>query len=523
MNACIKYPLVRKSFFCAFLIFYIAFSSSCKKSLDEIPEPNPKPETPVVADNVTVNKWVTDSMRVYYYWNQAIPDNNSLDFTKEPKAFFNILRNKDDRFSWIDDETSELDVGITGVSRSTGLDIDVVQGANNAVFGYMRYVDPNSPAEKAGIKRGVFFTKVNGKEMNTTNYKSVLKPYYDGVNLKLQLAKLVQDTTVVNGVVKVTGKIVPTSEVDLIAEKTPESSVYLHKIITTPAGRKVGYLFYNHFLNDKSDELFNAFQDFKSQGAQDLILDIRYNLGGGIAVSGLLSALIMENYSKGNVFAEYSYNNDLNARFDAQYKADPFRNSSASRKKTFIDLYNGMSKKATKNTADSINNLILSTRLNLPRVFILATGSSASASELVINNLRPYIEVVHIGKRTVGKNEGSIKIEDERVPKIINWIIQPIILKLANKDHFGDYAKGLFPTIDVEEGYDLKPHGDSQDPLVKEALKIIEPTMFIQARGTSITLGANFKKIQEVENRNRKAKPVSVDGTVDKSLVRRLN
>lgn len=482
------------------LFIFISFSSSCKKSPEEIPEP----VKPTISENVRINNWVTENMRIYYYWNQGIPTNGNLNFDQDPKKFFETIRNSEDRFSWID-KASTLSEGLSGISTSTGINFSLIRGEGNEVFGFMRYVIPKSPADLAGIERGVFFTKVNGMGMTISNYNEVLKPYTNGESFKLQLAKLEGNT------------IVATKEVDLMATKITEPSVYIHKVLTTASGRKVGYLFYNRFLNEKSDELFKAFQDFKAAGIQDLILDIRYNLGGGIAVSGLLSALIMQDYSKEKVFVEYNYNKDLNAYFDEQHRKDPVKNSS--REKSFIDLYTGLSKMPTVNTADSINTIAKSSLVNLPRVFVLATKSSASASELVINNLKPYMEVVHIGDTTIGKNEGSITIEDEETPKTIDWAIQPIILKLANSRHFGDYARGLVPTIKIDEGYILKPLGDAQDPLVKAALERIDPSMAVQSRITPPRVSAMFQKIQKFDENHNKARPVLVDGTVDKNLL----
>ena len=481
----------------AFFVTLILVTAACKK--------NPKEDITPLANNSTVNEWVVEQMRIYYYWNYGVPANTNLNFNQEPKAFFETIRNKDDRFSWIE-KAVELKQGLSGVSTSTGINFGLVGGQNNVVFGYIRYVIPNSPADLAGVKRGMFFTKVNGLSMNQSNYNEVLKPYYNGEKLKLQLAQL-----------QVGGSIIETNEVDLQSIKVSEPAVYTHKILTTNSGRKVGYLFYNRFLNEKSNELFTAFEHFKAEGVQDLILDIRYNLGGGIGVSGILSALIMPNYDKNKIFVEYNYNEDLNKAFDAAYASDPIKNKS--RKNKFIDLYNDVSRKPTKTTADSVHNLVQSANINLERVYVLATKNSASASELVINNLKPYMEVIHIGEKTRGKNEGSITLDDE---KNHDWAIQPIILKLANAEHFGDYAQGLVPSFAVEEGYDLKPHGSVEDPLIKLALGRIDPSMLARGRGIPPRVSATLNEIKMFDEKNNKAYPVLVDRTIDKNKINRM-
>lgn len=486
--------IVKQSILYAALLLFISFSSGCKKSPTE--NPKPEPGEPELSENARVNQWVTENMRIYYYWNESIPQDNNLNVELGPREFFKTILNKDDRFSWID-KADALKDDLSGVSTSIGMNIGLVQGAGDAVFGYVRYVIPKGPADMAGVERGMFISKVNGREMTMNNYESVLAPYFNGENLKLQLGERVGDT------------VKATKEVDLIAIKVAEPSVYMHKVLTTNSGRKVGYLFYNRFLNEKSQELLDAFQDFKAQGVQDLILDLRYNLGGGIAVSGLLSALIMEGYEEDKVFVEYNYNKDLNAQFDAMHQADPVENPS--RAMQFRDLF-----------ASAWLSKVKPTNLNLNKVYVLATYNSASASELVINNLRPYINVVHIGDTTRGKNEGSITIEDERTPKTIDWAIQPIVLKLANAQHFGDYANGLVPTQLVEEGVNLKPLGDAEDPLVKAALEQIDPSMMARARATPERVLSMLRGIQKFDEIHNKARPVLVDGTVNRNLLRKM-
>lgn len=129
--------------------------------------------------------------------------------------------------------------------------------------------------------------------------------------------------------------------------------------------------------------------------------------------------------------------------------------------------------------------------------------------------------MIHIGETTRGKNEGSITIEDEETPKTIDWAIQPIILKLANSQHFGDYANGLVPTKEVDEGWNLKPLGDIDDPLVKTALGQIDPSMVARARPAPDRVVSMLRGIRRFDQLHNKARPVLVDGTMDKSLLRK--
>jgi len=473
------------------LIVLILILPACKKSTHK-PDANGQ-------GNIPTNEWVTENMRIYYYWNRDIPSDKLLDFQLTPPDFFETLRNKNDRFSWIQN-ADELKDNLSGISTTTGINFQLgLYGdeSNPSVFGYIRYVIPGSPADIGGIKRGDLFTKVNDKSMNKDNYNEVLEPYYKGQGYKLTLAKLENYT------------ITETSDIELNAVKVDEPSVHFHTVLTTNSGRKVGYLFYNQFINDKIQEVFNAFQDFRDQGIQDLILDIRYNLGGGIAASGILSALIMQNYDMELVYVNYNYNQDLNQQF-----------SQEEREKKFKDLYPAFVDEAGLNAFDS---KVKAANLNLSKIYILATDNSASASELVINDLEPYMEVVHIGDTTYGKNEGSITIEDDDdAPPKIEWAIQPIILKLANSEGFGDYPNGLVPDFVVEESLPLQPLGSKNDPLIAKALGLIDPSMAIQTRIIPPKAMEMLTKLRasKIDQFNKKVIPVQVDGTFDLNLLK---
>src|SRR5690606_16865434 len=170
------------------------------------------------------------------------------------------------------------------------------------------------------------------------------------------------------------------SKVNLTATRVDEPSVYYHSIITTRSGKKIGYLFYNRFLNEEANELFDVFQEFKSSGVNELILDLRYNLGGGIAVSGLLSALIKPNYNKNQIFVNYNYNELLNALIPLEDRND-----------SFSRLFPAVSSISdTAAAASDINIKVQGMKLNLTNVYLFVTYNNATASDFVILNQYPY-------------------------------------------------------------------------------------------------------------------------------------
>ena len=118
--------------------------------------------------------------------------------------------------------------------------------------------------------------------------------------------------------------------------------------------------------------------------------------------------------------------------------------------------------------------------LNLTKIYILTTKSTASASELIINGLKPYINVVQIGDATVGKNVGSITLYDspsfgkENRSTKHRYAMQPLVLKIVNKLGFGDYTNGLLPDITLKENLgNLGILGNSDEPLLNQAINTI--------------------------------------------------
>ncbi|NKI27265.1 PDZ domain-containing protein [Arenibacter sp. 6A1] len=445
------------------------FFTSCSKPDDTPVVIDKTPPTPETID-ITVQNFMWQSMNAYYFWQADVPDLSDSRFSnddayikyleseKDPGTFFyNICNNHIqkvgeatavDRFSFYTEDYKELTQSFSGISKSNGLEFGLsLYGDGDQVFGYVRYIVPNSNAATKDIKRGDIFTGVNGVPLNRDNYIDLLFGTNDTYTLNIGN---INNRTVSNSDKEVT----LTKEEGLI-----ENPVFLTKVLEV-SGQKIGYLMYNSFTNEFDKELNTAFDELKAAGITDLVLDLRYNPGGRVNSAVLLSSMIYGTYTdKPLLKARY------NTKLQSQFKQE--------------DL--------TSYFADTVDGTIPITTLNLNKVYVLATRSTASASELVMNGLEPYIEVVHIGTATTGKNEFSVTFVDdydngnvydpEREDKINpknSWAIQPLLGRNENADGFSDYTNGLLPDYELSEDLsNLGVLGSSDEPLLAKAISLI--------------------------------------------------
>ncbi|MDP5138967.1 MAG: S41 family peptidase, partial [Spirosomaceae bacterium] len=230
-----------------------------------------------------------------------------------------------------------------------------------------------------------------------------------------------------------------------------------HYSIITEGSKKIGYLVYTQYLSQYDDEMRKVFGEFKAAGVTELVLDLRFNGGGYISSATTLSSLIGRGVSSSKV----CYRDEWNANITKQYSAASFT-------------------KYFQNEPNSIG-------ASLSRVFVLTSGSTASASELTMNNLLPYMEVIQIGGNTYGKNVGSITIADDQ--KRWNWGMQPIVLKTVNANGTSDYGTkdGFKPQVEVSDNrLPFKQFGDKSETLLASAIAYING-------GSTLATSANLR------------------------------
>ena len=455
------------------LLALILVFSSCKKSDDE------DPNITRIETDLEIIDFIWKGLNQYYYWQESVV--NLSDSRKEsesdyayflsqnpnPENFFNSLLHPDDNFSWIVDDYVELENMLQGIDISDGMEFGLYVECNDQnIFGFVRYVQKDSDAESKGVKRGMVFSNINGTRLTRDNYRDLLYNNNDSsYTIRFSEISYNQNNQCAN--------IIPGQEdLTLIKSRIVKNPIHISKIIENE-GQKIGYLMYNQFLGvvesegkDYNSELNDAFSNFLSNGINDLVIDLRYNPGGRISTSINLASMITGQFNN-QVFAKERWNSKLMNYWD--------ENSPES-------LLNRFTNKLGNNQS------IFS--LNLDRVFVLTSARTASASELLINGLDPYIDVIHIGDFTVGKNQGSITVYDyindsrDKNPNHM-YAMQPIVLKIGNVAGYTDFPNGLEPDIFIKESL-LNPGilGDIEEPLLKIAID--------QISGDAISIENNY-------------------------------
>lgn len=411
-------------------------------------------QTPV---NTQVKEFVWRGLNNYYFWQSRVEDLSDDRFANQqektaflnnynsPTDLFNGLlyqRNVVDRFSVIFSDYNVLEQALTGTSKSNGIDYELKYrpGSTTEVFGWVRYILPDSDASRKNIKRGDIFYAVNGIALTNTNYNTLL----EGDTYNLNLANYDNGAITPNG-----------NSVSLSKSEFSENPVLLRKVIQLP-NAKVGYLVYNGFYMAYESQLNEAFTYFASQEITHLVLDLRYNSGGAVVTATRLASMITGQFNN-QVFGKQLWNEKVMSVIESQ---NPER---------VINRF-----------TTTLNNNSVLTSLQLNKLYVLTSNRTASASELIINGLQPYINVVQIGDKTTGKNMGSITLYDspDFTKRNINpthrYAMQPLTFTMVNKNGFGEYQNGIQPTFPfIENLGDLGTLGEENEPFLQRALAII--------------------------------------------------
>ncbi|HUX58508.1 MAG TPA: S41 family peptidase [Bacteroidales bacterium] len=390
-------------------IIFLTLFVSCRKD-------NIQPE-----DNTLTPAMARDSlyyiMKEWYYWYKLMPTVTKENYA-DPYQLLEAMRYKTlDRWSFVADY-DEFNAQMLGEFVGHGFRI----GVDNSGNARIAMIYDRSPLYLEGVRRGWIVKKINEVEIapiliaNDANaYSSLIGPGTAGITNRF----IFQNPD---------GDEVP---IESTKESFQINSVLLYDTLHLSNGL-AGHLVFESFIEPSQEDLATAFAFFSTNNVNDLILDLRYNSGGYLYIAQILASYIAGNSYTGTLFAKLQYND---------------------------------SHKDVNNSLSFITTLY---PLTLPRLVVITSRSTASASEAVMNGLNPFIDVVSIGDTTNGKPTGmnGWNVGD----KYIMW---PITFKMVNKDDEGDYFEGIFPSKLVSD--DITHDFDDKDELcLKEAIHYLE-------------------------------------------------
>jgi carboxyl-terminal processing protease len=331
------------------------------------------------------NLYVHDVMADWYLWYHQIPGVSPTRYVS-PEAYLEAIRYRplDTSFSYITSRASNdafySDSQFIGFGLSTQTserEMRVLQ------------VFDDSPASEAGLARGDRVTRINGRSVESLIASGQIGDAFGPTEIGVESSIVFTSRS--------TGE---EHSATMTKRLVTIPTVSLTRVFTVD-GRKVGYLFFRNFVRPSFDALDAAFAALQEAGVTELVLDLRYNGGGLVDVAVRLGSLIGGVRTRDQVFATFQHN-DRQTRHNETLR---FENADRS--------------------------------LGLSRLFVIATRSSASASELVINSLRPFIPVTVIGDRTYGKPVGQYGFN------FCDKVLAAVSFSLVNADGQGSYFDGI--------------------------------------------------------------------------------
>lgn len=502
---------------CAFLLVLLVITvfGACKKSkVAPGPDPDP-PRGSNVKQTPTTNRveLTNDSLFLYaqqiYYWNTSLPsydeyvprqyntassdlvnyENNLYNLVKASASADYVAGNSAPKYSYIEDindrnpsplaviPNSRLAVDLNGNGNDTGI-MWVPFGTNSNYTIFVTVVYPGSDAQTKGVKRGWAITKINGRSFGS-NYNSEYNAIYD---------EFAKNTVTIEGYKFVNDVQGETFNLSLTKKSYSSSPVYESKVITV-GNKKIGYLAYGRFSNESNSfvVLGNVFSNFATQNVTDLVIDLRYNGGGYVSTAERLINLIAPLSATGVMYKEY-YNATLRDGKATIMKNQPVLDENDKvryKNGRIMNYYDDIDYTVAGNTYSFSK---IGSLTGVSNIVFLVSRNTASASELVINSLKPKMNVKLVGQTTYGKPIGFFPIRLQNRYEVFYSLFET-----KNSADQGGYFSGMVPDVSASENptYQL---GDEKEVYLARAISLLTTTT---TTGTSF----NAKSVMSVGSR----------------------
>ncbi len=364
-----------------------------------------------------MNRFVAAGMNDYYLFADRVPP-LLPDAYDAPEEYIRALRVAPDRFSYVGDAALNAEYFDDGLSYGYGW---ILERADDG-HPILALVQPGSPLDDAGAMRGDHLVAVGGVRVediaSAEQERALLGSGRDVKTVTMTLENSAGDE-----------RTISVTRGGFAIRAVTDLEVF------DVGGSRVGYLHFLTFVETARAELDDAFRTLAAAGVDELVLDLRYNGGGRIDVAADLGSRIVGDGGRGRDFVRFRYNDRYQRRFEAEGLADelrlPFR--------------------------------ALPDSLDLPRVHVLATGRTCSASEMVVNALAPLMDVVVVGGTSCGKPFGTQGRE------FCDKVMQAVEVEFVNDSGVGGYADGI-PAACAADDDPTRALGDPAEGLLAAAL-----------------------------------------------------
>ncbi|MFC2151861.1 S41 family peptidase [Bacteroidota bacterium] len=387
--------------------------------------------------NDTVNE-LHSIMEQWYYWIDSIPDINPADYSSPPALLEGMRFSSKDKWSYITTKDAHSQFYEEGTYVGYGFGYAADSDDNIRIT----FLFENSDLNDFGVNRGWIIREINGTSIDvSSNISYLLGEEEIGVSNTLKLESP-------------TGTIIT----ETFQKKLISMNTVGYDDVIDAGSSTVGYFVFKSFISPSIKELSDVFTDFRVAGIDELVIDLRYNGGGSLSVVEHLASLIIPDNVNGQVFVKYVHNNDRSNQNENIY---------------------------FEQDANSL-------RLN--KVYFIAGKGSASASEVIINSLEPYIDVYIVGDDTYGKPVGMYSFYST----ISNLVYVPISFKLLNANDYGGYYDGLATDSYVED--DVTNDFGVGEAVLDEVIYHIENGSFSSTKSSFDIYRKPFKEIRSLKD-----------------------
>ncbi|WP_437600118.1 S41 family peptidase [Sorangium sp. So ce590] len=361
------------------------------------------------------NRFLFDLMKDAYLWYDRVPDVDHRAYPSPEALLEDLVDTSRDRWSYI---TTKSDYeAYFEEGQTLGLGLRWSYDPEGSLR--LALVHPASPAGAAGLRRGdrvLAINKIDVEQVASDDlWAEVAGPDEEGVDVSLTIERAGAEVFTV-----------------AVRKAVYPMTTVLNPRILQAGSATVGYLMLTTFIEPTTKELDGAFAMFRDSQIDELVLDLRYNGGGRLAVERHLASLIHRPAESGALLDVMAHN-DRHADWDKRA------------------LFEDLDQPA----------------LPLSRLVVITTGATASASETLINSLRAYMDVQIVGSTTHGKPVGM------HGWSYCDKSLHPISFRVLNAKDEGDFYEGFAPDCAAVETLDAEL-GDTGEACLAEALHLLE-------------------------------------------------